>query len=334
MPDALTARPTDLLEGDVFAGCRVEAVAGRGGMGIVYRAVQLSLGRPVALKLIASEHAADPEFRDRFEREARLAAAIDHPNVIPVYAAGEEDGRLYLVVRFVRGTDLHHLIRRGGALPPSRAAALVEQVGLGLDAAHAAGLVHRDVKPANVLLGPDDHAYLIDFGLTKDALSDAGPTGSGEWVGTLDFVAPEQIRAEDVDARADVYGLGCLLHYLLTGAPPFPRRGDEAKLWAHLSEPPPRSGHLAMDAVIARALASGRLSASAPRASSAVPRRPPAGPRARPTPSPPPGRRRPACGAGGCRSPSRWPRSRRPPPPRWCCSAARTSSPTAPRCRG
>jgi ketosteroid isomerase-like protein len=260
MPDALTAPLTDLREGDVFAGCRVEAVAGRGGMGIVYRAVQLSLGRPVALKLIASQHAADPEFRDRFEREARLAAAIDHPNVIPVYAAGEEDGRLYLVVRFVRGTDLHHLIRNGGPLPPARAAALIEQVGLGLDAAHAAGLVHRDVKPANVLISVQgDHVYLTDFGLSRLVSSDTRLTTTGNWLGTAAYASPEHLRGERTDARSDVYALGCVLHAALTGEPPFPRQTVPATMLAHLHDAPPRPSERglprAFDEVIGRALA-------------------------------------------------------------------------------
>jgi serine/threonine protein kinase len=142
----------ELARGDVVAGCRIEAEAGRGGMGVVYRATELSLGRPVALKLIAPARAEDPGFRERFQREARLTAAIDHPNVIPVYAAGEEAGQLYLVMRFVGGTDLHRRLREDGALAPERAAELVAQTAAALDAAHAAGLVHRDVKPANVLL--------------------------------------------------------------------------------------------------------------------------------------------------------------------------------------
>src|SRR4051794_22213619 len=157
----------DLAEGTVFAGCRIEGVVGRGGMGVVYRATQLRLMRPVALKLLATDRAADPEFRTRFEREWRMAAAIDHPHVIPVYEAGEEDGRLYLVLRFVEGSDLHQLLRRVGPLRPERAVAIVGQVASALDAAHAAGLVHRDVKPANVLLSGGEHAYLTDFGLTR-----------------------------------------------------------------------------------------------------------------------------------------------------------------------
>ena len=247
--------------GSVFAGHRIEAVAGRGGMGVVYRARQLSLDRTVALKVIAPALTQDIEVRRRFLRESRIAASIDHPNVIPIYYTGEEGDVAFIAMRYVAGDDLRTLVRREGRVLPERAARIVAQVGAALDAAHAAGLVHRDVKPANVLLGPDDHAYLTDFGLTKHVLSDPGVTRSGHWVGTLDFVAPEQIRGERNDARADVYGLGCVLHYALTGRAPFDRETDEAKLWAHLSEPPPHPSDAApgvpaaMDQVVARALA-------------------------------------------------------------------------------
>ncbi len=248
-----------MLEGLHIAGCRIETVAGRGGMGIVYRATQISLGRPVALKLIAPEHAADSDFRDRFQRESRMAAAIDHPNVIPVYEAGEEDGRLYLVMRWVAGTDLHKLLREQGRLEPSRAAAIVNQVAGALDAAHAAGLVHRDVKPANVLLS-NDHAYLADFGLTRFAGSDTRHTTAGHFLGTVDYMAPEQFHPGPNDARADVYALGCVLFAALTGSPPFKRDTVPATMLAHLHEPPPRPSDTpgvprAFDRVLARALA-------------------------------------------------------------------------------
>ncbi|HWH94289.1 MAG TPA: serine/threonine-protein kinase, partial [Baekduia sp.] len=249
----------DLEIGSEFAGCRIEGVLGRGGMGVIYRATELRLGRSVALKLIATEQASDPEVRERFEREARLTASIEHPNVVPVYGAGEEDGHLYLVMRYVPGTDLHHLLRQDGRLAPARAASIVAQVAEALDAAHAAGLVHRDVKPANVLIG-GEHAYLSDFGITRVQASDTRITDSGNWIGTVDFMAPEHLRGEPTDARADVYALGCVLHTALTGTPPHRRTTVPATITAHLHAPPPRPSDTpgvpaAFDAVIARALA-------------------------------------------------------------------------------
>jgi ketosteroid isomerase-like protein len=246
----------DVLEGAHIAGCRIESVAGRGGMGIVYRATQLSLARPVALKLIAPEHAADAGFRERFERESRMAAAIDHPNIIPVYAAGEEDGRLYLAMRWVEGTDLHRLLREQGRLEPVRAARIIDQVGGALDAAHAAGLVHRDVKPANVLLS-GEHAYLADFGLTRLAGSNDTMTTAGHFLGTVDYMAPEQFRNGEVDARTDVYALGCVLFAALTGAPPFPRDTVPQTILAHINDAPPKAAGVPKDfhRVLARALA-------------------------------------------------------------------------------
>src|SRR6185436_12612905 len=233
----------DLSPGSELAGCRIEEVLGTGGMGVIYRATELRLGRPVALKLIAADGASDPALRERFEREARLTASIDHPNVIPVYAAGEEDGHLYLVMRYVPGTDLHRVLRREDALDP----------------AHAAGLVHRDVKPANVLIA-GDHVYLSDFGITRVAEADTQITDSGGWVGTVDFMSPEHLRAEPTDARSDVYALGCVLYTALAGRPPFRRQTVPATITAHLHEPPPRPSEtpgvpLAFDAVVARALA-------------------------------------------------------------------------------
>jgi YVTN family beta-propeller protein len=252
----------DLAPGDEFAGHRIEGVAGRGGMGVVYRALQLDLERHVALKLIVPSLAEDPEFRERFVRESRAAASIDHPNVIPIYYTGEHDGLLYIAMRYVEGSDLRTVVRAEGRLAPPRAARIVAQVGTALDAAHARGLVHRDVKPANVLLGTEDHAYLTDFGLTKRLQSaGAATTRAGGWVGTLGYVAPEQIRGERTDARSDVYALGCVLFHALTGEPPYQRDRDEATLWAHLNDPPPsvtaRAPDLPVpfDDVIARALA-------------------------------------------------------------------------------
>ncbi len=226
-------------------------------MGVVYRARQLDLDRTVALKLIAPSLAQDPAFRERFIREARVAASLDHPNVIPVFSAGEEDGVLYLAMRFVVGDDLRTLVRREGALEGPRAAQITRQLGAALDAAHARGIVHRDVKPANVLLGEGDHVYLTDFGLTKRADSAGGQTRAGGWVGTLGYVAPEQIRGERVDARTDVYALGCVLFHALSGVPPYGHDSDEATMWAHLHDPTPPLPQDAspLNAVIARALA-------------------------------------------------------------------------------
>ena len=178
---------------------------------------QLDLDRAVALKLIAADLAEDSSFRDRFVRESRLAASIDHPNVIPIYYTGEFEGDLYIAMRYVDGSDLRTLVRALGRLEPERAVHIVAQVASALDAAHERGIVHRDVKPANVLLGASDHAYLTDFGLTKRISSHSGNTRAGGWVGTLGFVAPEQIRGERVDARADIYALGCVLFHTLAG---------------------------------------------------------------------------------------------------------------------
>jgi hypothetical protein len=248
----------ELVVGDLFAGCRIDAVAGRGGMGIVYRATDMALGRPVALKVLAADRASDPDFRERFQRESRMAAAIDHPNVIPVYGAGEEDARLYLVMRYVAGTDLHQELRRTRVLDPARAADVVAQIAAGLDAAHAAGLVHRDVKPANVLLA-GEHAYLSDFGLTRLVGSDTELTEAGQWIGTVDYCSPEQLRGERTDARSDVYALGCVLFTALTGNTPLGRGTVPATMMAHLHDEPPRASAFGapreFDRVLWRALA-------------------------------------------------------------------------------
>ena len=230
----------EFAPGDVFVNHRIQGLAGRGGMGVVYRALDLDLDRTVALKVITPALADDPDFRARFVAESKAAASIEHPHVIPVYYAGEREGVLFIVMRFVDGPDLRALVRAEGNLDAERAAQIVAQVGGALDAAHAHGLVHRDVKPANVLLGAEDHAYLTDFGLTKrEASTGAGLSKPGGWVGTLGFVAPEQIRGERVDARTDVYALGCVLVHALTGGAPYIRDSDEATLWAHLNDPPP-----------------------------------------------------------------------------------------------
>ncbi|HEX5619678.1 MAG TPA: protein kinase [Solirubrobacteraceae bacterium] len=253
----------ELTAGTIFAGYRVDALAGRGGMGVVYRATEIALERTVAVKVMAPWLAEDDVARRRFLREARLAASLEHPNVIPIHAAGEHEGLAYLVMRYVDGSDLRGLIRSEGALAPARATRIVAEVAAALDAAHAVGLVHRDVKPANVLLDADEHVYLADFGLTRGEWSTSGPqpTESGVFVGTSDYVAPEQIRGVSVDARADVYSLGAVLFHVLTGETPFAGRNHEAVLWAHLTEPPPAPSKRhagiprALDVVVARAMA-------------------------------------------------------------------------------
>ena len=249
----------DLAVGSTFAGYRLESVAGRGGMGIVYRATDLGLERVVALKFIAAELSSAPGFRDRFTAESRTAASLDHPNVIPIFHAGEHDGVHFLVMRYVEGEDLRSELQKEGRLEPERAARIIAQMASALDAAHASGLVHRDVKPANVLLAPNDHVYLTDFGLTKRVLTDPDQTKTGELVGTLNYLAPEQVRGEQVEPRTDIYALGCVLFHLLTGQVPFPLEGNEAKLWAHVSESPPPASSvagvpMAFDPVIARAM--------------------------------------------------------------------------------
>jgi Protein kinase domain len=256
-------RSVDLSAGDEFAGYRIEQSLGRGGMGVLYLAVEPGLERRVALKLIAPEAASDQVFARRFSEESKIAASIEHPNVVPIYAAGEEDGIPFIAMRYVSGSDLGRRLSREGRLDPVAAAALIAQVGNGLDAIHAAGLVHRDVKPANVLLGDSgdgDHAYITDFGVARNVATESGLTQTGRFVGTLDYVAPEQISGGAVDARADVYALGCLLFKLLTGDVPYPRDGEAARLYAHLNDPPPApSLHvtavpMALDDVVIRAM--------------------------------------------------------------------------------
>ena len=254
-----------LQPGDVFAGHRIEAVAGRGGMGVVYRATHLALDHVVALKVISPELAQDERFRRRFAEESRIAVSIRHPNVVPIHHAGEEDGLLFVTMDLIEGPDLRAVLRATGRLDAEHAARIVAEVAAALDAAHARGLVHRDVKPANVLIegeGEAERVYLTDFGLARQVEATSGVTATGAFVGTLDYVAPEQIRGDQVDARADVYALGCVLFELLTGNPPFASREDRvSKMYAHLEEEPPRlvlyrpDLPAELDAVVARALA-------------------------------------------------------------------------------
>jgi pSer/pThr/pTyr-binding forkhead associated (FHA) protein len=236
-----------LAPGSVFAGCRVQGVIGHGDMGVVYGAEELALQRPVALKLILPEHSRDERFRERFRRESRVAAAIDHPNVIPIFDAGDEDGVLFITMRLVDGTDLRALIAAERRVEPLRAARIVRQVGAALDAAHARGMLHRDVKPSNVLLARRDHVYLSDFGLAKPAASVGELTRHGSIVARAEYVAPEQILNERIDARVDVYALGCLLFETLTGEPPFAGWTEGPAAMAHLNAPAPSPVQLCPD---------------------------------------------------------------------------------------
>jgi DNA-binding beta-propeller fold protein YncE/tRNA A-37 threonylcarbamoyl transferase component Bud32 len=257
----------ETLVGRELAGYRLEEVIGRGGMGVVYRAEHLRLGRKVALKVVAPQIAREEKFRERFLRESRTAGSLDHPNVVPMYDAGEADGVLYIAMRFVDGVDLGTLLERDGPLEPARAARIVAQVASALDAAHEAGLVHRDVKPSNVLLpargaGRGEHAYLGDFGLTKRVLSESGVTGSSAFLGTIAYVAPEQIEGRQIDGQADQYSLACLTYESLTGHKPFERETDIATLYAHIRDSFPSVGEAVpaelvpdIDAVLARAAA-------------------------------------------------------------------------------
>ena len=256
----------DLSMGAVIAGFRVESLLGHGGMSAVYQAEDLRLKRRVALKVMAAGLAGDDSFREQFLRESELAASIDHPHIVPIYEAGESGGVLFIAMRYVGGHDLKDRLRRG-RMEPGEAMAIVAQVASALDAAHSRGLVHRDVKPSNILLdtgtGPDgsDHVYLADFGLTKRLADETGVNDGGHLMGSIDYVAPEQIAGDDVDGRADVYSLGCVLYECVVGEPPYRRVTDVAVVFAHLDADPPAASTqraelpAALDAVIATALA-------------------------------------------------------------------------------
>jgi serine/threonine protein kinase len=260
-PEQLSGLLTGLAPGARVAGYRLEKLVGVGGMAAVYRARDERLGRVVALKLLAG----DDLVQRRFTREARAVAAVDHPHIIPVYDAGEAGGVLYIAMRFVAGDDLRVIVEREGGLRPHRTAAVISPVASALDAAHGAGLVHRDVKPANILVdaapGRPAHVYLSDFGLARGVKSVSGLTQAGQFMGTPDYSAPEQISGREVDGRADQYALGCVAYALLTGSVPFRREVPMAVLYAHLSAPPPRVTAArpdlseAVDEVLARALA-------------------------------------------------------------------------------
>src|SRR5690242_12230592 len=254
--------------GTEFAGYRIEGAAGRGGASTVYQATNLKLGNRVALKVLSPDLGEDDLFRERFVRESQIAAQMNHPHIIPIYDAGAAGDYLYIAMRYVEGADLKAQIAEQGALSVERTMRIVRQVGRALDTAHARGLVHRDVKPANVLLeevGTEhEHAYLADFGLTKRTGSHTGLTGSGHFIGTIDYMAPEQIEGSDVDGRADVYALACMVYQCLTGVVPFPKDAELAVLWAHMNEPPPTVSSLrpdlpaGVDAVIARGMSKSR----------------------------------------------------------------------------
>lgn len=262
---ALRLRALAIGPESVIAGYRLIRLAGRGGMGVVYEAIQLSLNRPVALKLIDPAHADDPELRARFIRESRAAASLAHPHVIPVYEAGEDGGLLFITMRLVRGGSLHDLIAERGPLAPVLAASIGAQVGSALYAAHEHGLVHRDVKPANVLLelgseGETQHCYLTDFGVTREGRA-GSLTVVGERIGTLDYMAPEQARDASVGPQTDLYALGCVVFEALTGTVPYPRESDAERIAAHAEDAVPLPSERwpgvprAFDAVIERALA-------------------------------------------------------------------------------
>ena len=232
------------LVGDEFAGYRIRAVLGRGGMSVVYQAENLRLNNVIALKVLAPELAANDVFRARFLEESRIAASLNHPNVIPIYDMGSSDGLLYIAMRYVSGTDLRQIIKKRGRLQPETALFLLGQAARALDTAHHRGLVHRDVKPGNMLIergsdeGDPDHVYLADFGITKHAMSRTGLTSTGQFLGTIDYVAPEQIRGTSVLGLADQYSLGCVLYECLTGRVPFEKDLDAAIIWAHVEETP------------------------------------------------------------------------------------------------
>jgi hypothetical protein len=257
----------DFPVGARIAGYQIKELLGRGGMAVVYRAADVRLDRQVALKVLAPELTKDSGFRQRFIRESRAGASVDHPNIIPVFEAGEAEGVLFIAMRFVAGRDVRALLEREGSLPPARVVTIVTQIASALDAAHARGLVHRDVKPANMLLGAvgsdtaPDHVYLSDFGLSKISASAVSLTGTGQFLGTIDYMSPEQVEGRQTDGRTDLYALACATFEMLTGRPPFQRDQDLAVMWAQVSAPPPSARELrrelptAVDAVLAKALA-------------------------------------------------------------------------------
>ena len=277
-PAVAGARPAGFTPGARIAGYILEEQIGAGGMAVVFRARDERLQRRVALKILSPALAPDDAFRQRFIRESQAAAAVDDPHIIPVFGAGEAEGAqsgpfegaqfkgaLFIAMRYVPGGDVRTLLRRARPLTPERALAIVSPVASALDAAHGAGLVHRDVKPENMLIdtrpGRPDHVYLSDFGLSKGVMASLGPTGTGQWLGTAGYSSPEQMAGKPVDGRADQYSLACVAFELLCGEVPFPREHVTAVIWAHMSEPPPAltsrvpAFPAGADGVLARALA-------------------------------------------------------------------------------
>lgn len=252
--------PGSVVPGSALGRYRIVSLVARGGMGEVYLARDERLNRRVALKVPAGELAADAGFRERFLRETRLAASLEHPAIVPIYEAGEDDGRLFMAMRYIDGEDLGSLLRREGPLSLSRALTILSPIADCLDATHELGLVHRDVKPGNILVGTGDRAFLSDFGLTKRRGSGSALTRTGQLIGTLDYVAPEQVEGRDVDGRADEYSLACVAFEMLVGRLPFVRPNDAALLYAHVHADRPRASEhgalpRAIDAPIARAMA-------------------------------------------------------------------------------
>lgn len=251
-----------LVPGDAFGRYQLESELGRGGMGVVFLARDDQVGRRVALKVLGPELTDNAEFRARFMREMRIAARLEHPNVIPVYETGQVDDRLFIAMRYVDGPDLSRLVEASGPLSPERAIRVTGMIGAALDAAHAQGLVHRDVKPANVLLTgveESEHAYLTDFGLSREAESDSGLTNTGQWMGTADYVSPEQLDGKPISARSDIYSMSCLVYNVLTGRLPY-EGSLVAKLKGHAFEPVPAlpatvPNRVAVEQVLARGCA-------------------------------------------------------------------------------
>jgi YVTN family beta-propeller protein len=260
------SRAPDPRLGSTLAGYRITSLLGRGGMSVVYLAEDVGLRRRVAIKLIAPELAEDRSFRERFVRESRLAASLEHPGIVPIYGAGEHEGVLYIAMRYVEGTDLRALLEARGPLEPREAIPILRQVATALDAAHDRGLIHRDVKPGNILLDRADppHAYLTDFGLTRLTTSRSSLTSTDQFLGTVDYAAPEQIEGHELDGRADQYGLACVAFECLTGSPPFGERDPMAVLWAHVYQQPSAPSSVRpelpteMDAPVVKAMAKSK----------------------------------------------------------------------------